>query len=93
MVTTDHLTLIRKMNECAREIFYAMSFLENDHPARANLLQALKSLGVDKPALVGLSDSVLEYRCSCSESKEACPLHGIAASNARENEYWKKNRK
>ncbi len=34
-----------------------------------------------------------EIKCSCSESKEACPLHGIAASNMRQNEFWKKNRK
>lgn len=30
--------------------------------------------------------------CSCEKSKEACPLHGIAASLERENEFFRKNK-
>lgn len=62
----NQLTVVSKLNQAiedleqtGREIYYAISFLELDNPARANLIQALRLLGIHKPADVGLSDSVL----------------------------------
>jgi hypothetical protein len=60
------LTMLDEIGEdckqAAREIFYAMSFIELNNPARANLQQALKHLGVHEPKDVGLSNSVLRKR-------------------------------
>lgn len=57
-----HLLLnqvIVQTQDAGREIYYAISFLEPDNPARTNLELALKHLGVRSPTEVGLSDSVL----------------------------------
>jgi len=52
---------VNEIEQVAREIYYALSFLEETHPSRANLVAALRIIGVNKPADVGLSNSVL-YR-------------------------------
>lgn len=45
--------------QAGREIYYAISFLDNTHPARANLKRALELLGIHSPHQVGLSNNVL----------------------------------
>lgn len=63
ITTIAALDLIKmEIEQAGREIYYAMTFLDNNHPARTNLKQALKSLGIQKPGQVGLSDSVLTRR-------------------------------
>ena len=52
----------RELEQVAREIYYAQSFLPLGHPARANLKAALRILGVVNPHDVGLSISVLDPR-------------------------------
>lgn len=59
---TLHQTLnqvIVQTQDAGREIYYAISLLESNNPARANLILALEHLGIRGPAEVGLSDSVL----------------------------------
>lgn len=51
-----------QIEQGARNIYYGMSFLPEDHPARANLKLALEELGINRPKDVGLSDSVLKGR-------------------------------
>lgn len=50
------------IENAGRNIYYAMSFLENNSPARANLEIALDELGIKSPREVGLSNSVLEKK-------------------------------
>jgi hypothetical protein len=51
---------LKESNEqAAREIYYAMTFLQKNHPALANLKLALSYLEVRHPKEVGLSDRVL----------------------------------
>jgi len=50
---------IEETEDAGREIYYAMTFLEQTNPARANLNLALKYLGITKPEDVGLSNTVL----------------------------------
>jgi hypothetical protein len=51
--------IIKETEQAAREIYYAMTYLEDAHPARANLEIALLRLGVTSPKQVGLSLRVL----------------------------------
>jgi hypothetical protein len=53
---------LRDLDQVAREIYYALSFLPESHAARANLQLALRNLGVTGPEDVGLSRSVLKRR-------------------------------
>ena len=50
------------VEQAAREIYYAMSFMRPSHPSRANLQSALRVLGVSGPHDVGLNNSVLKDR-------------------------------
>lgn len=59
MIKIQLSDVINQLEQAAREIYYAATFLESGHPARANLKLALEALGVTKPSDVGLSDSVL----------------------------------
>lgn len=52
-------TANREIEQVAREIYYAMSYLPHNHPARVNLNQALKILGISSPRDVELSYSIL----------------------------------
>lgn len=45
--------------QVAREIYYAISQLPVNHPAEANLKQALMLLGANKPEDVNLSSNAL----------------------------------
>lgn len=54
--------VINDTKQVGREIYYAMSFLDNTHPSRANLTQALKLLGINGPQDVDLSDRVLGFK-------------------------------
>lgn len=47
--------ILEDVENCARNIYYAMSYLPNDSKARANLQVALDMLGVKSPQDVGLS--------------------------------------
>ena len=47
------------VEDAARNIYYALSFLGPNHRARSNLELALTLLGIKEPEDVGLSDSVL----------------------------------
>lgn len=51
-----------KLNQVAREIYYAKSLIDSNHPAQANLNLALQCLGISSPKEVGLSNSVLEKK-------------------------------
>jgi len=51
--------LHNNLEQAAREIYYAMTFLNPSNPARANLNLALKCLQVSGPEDVGLSKSIL----------------------------------
>jgi hypothetical protein len=61
--TIEMLEMAKSNSEqVAREIYYAMSFLDYTHPARANLKVALSYLGAETPDIVGLSNSVLKVK-------------------------------
>ena len=62
LITQRLEATIQDVEQVAREIYYAMSFLEYSHPARANLNQALQLIGVRTPEDVGLSNQVLVSR-------------------------------
>ena len=53
---------IEETENAGREIYYAMSFIDSNSPAIANLKQALKNLGISTPRDIGLSNSVLTKR-------------------------------
>jgi hypothetical protein len=72
-ITTLLRQVMDEAEQAGREIYYAMSFLDYTHPARANLKQALKCLGVNKPEDVGLSSSVLSRNKYEKEGETDCP--------------------
>jgi hypothetical protein len=66
METIIKYEIIKKLQEAqadieqvVREIYYALSYLEDSNPARANLKQALNLLGIKSPREVGLGNSIL----------------------------------
>lgn len=59
---TELKTASEVVEQIAKEIYYAMSFLPIGHPSRANLNLALDEMGITNPEQVGLSRAVLVYR-------------------------------
>jgi len=59
--------IVDDIEQVAREIYYAMTYLPDSSPARANLNQALILLGIKNPKQIGLSDSVLTRRELCKK--------------------------
>jgi len=51
--------LTEVIEDVAREIYYALTYMSPDNPGRANLEHALRRLGVANPEDVGLSNSLV----------------------------------
>lgn len=59
---TGVLSYVEDVEQAAREMFYALSQLEDSHPATANIKMALRILKLENPEHLGLSRSVLKKR-------------------------------
>lgn len=70
---TNLQTATDEIKQAAREIYYSLTYLELDHPARANLTLALGCLGVSRPKDVGLSE-IKPYHKATSSSVYDGPM-------------------
>ncbi len=55
-------SVMNDIEQAAREIYYAMTFIPYNSSARVHLKLTLKYLGVERPADVGLSSRAGDYR-------------------------------
>lgn len=61
-INSELRAITYRIDAAIRNIYYAMSFLQDNHPAMANLKLSLEELGNVSPEQVGLSKNVLRKR-------------------------------